>query len=82
MKKNYKEWTKWDWFINDVKTYLSDPLSWLLILLVLIVIGLAIFVTVFIISVCTGQTTLVEFNNNTAFWTIYNVNTIIRNTIH
>lgn len=82
MKKNYNEWTKWDWFIDDVKTYLSDPLSWLLILLVLIVIGLVIFVTVFIISVCTGQITSIESDNNTAFWTLYNVNTIIRNTIH
>lgn len=82
MKKNYNEWTKWDWFIDDVKTYLSDPLSWLLILLVLIVIGLVVFVIIFIIGVCTGQITLVESNNDTTFWTIYNVNTIIRNTMH
>lgn len=76
MKRNQKpfdQWTKWDWFMDDVKYILMDPCYWMIGILVLLAVALVVFVVVAIIAGPTAEST------NSSFWTWYNLQTVLRN---
>ena len=81
-RKNFDEWTKWDWFMDDARRLLSDPLTWLLGFVILLGIGLVVFVVVVIIAACNGQISMSETSSNGTFWTWFNLNTTLRNILH
>ena len=76
MKRNQKpfdQWTKLDWFMDDVKYILMDPCYWMIGILVLLAVALVVFVVVAIIAGPTTEST------NSSFWTWYNLQTVLRN---
>lgn len=76
MKRNQKpfdQWTKWDWFMDDVKYILTDPCYWMIGILVLLAVALVVFV---VVAIITGPTTE---STNSSFWTWYNLQTVLRN---
>lgn len=76
MKRNQKpfdQWTKWDWFMDDIKYILTDPCYWMIGILVLLAVALVVFVVVAIIAGPITEST------NSSFWTWYNLQTVLRN---
>lgn len=72
-QKPFDQWTKWDWFMDDVKYILMDPCYWMIGILVLLAVALVVFVVVAIIAGPTTEST------HSSFWTWYNLQTVLRN---
>lgn len=76
MKRNQKpfdQWTKWDWFVDDVKNALANPFFWMIGIMILLAVAVIVVVVVVIVNGTSTEST------NSSFWTWFNLQTALRN---
>ena len=72
-KKPFDQWTKWDWFMDDVKNALTNPFFWMIGIMILLAVAAVVVVIIAIVNGTSTEST------NSSFWTWYNLHTTFRN---
>ena len=72
-KKPFDQWTKWDWFMDDVKNTLTNPFFWMIGIMILLAVAVVVVVIIAIVNGTATEST------NSSFWTWYNLHTTLRN---
>lgn len=72
-QKPFDQWTKWDWFVDDVKQAMASPFFWMIGIMILLAVAVVVLVIVATVNGTSAEST------HTSFWTWFNLNTTLHN---